>query len=59
MSRLPIVHMTLYKHGIGFYRRRGSVSGEAVSLTFRREEMDDLLKKPDRARSWGRPGVGG
>lgn len=41
---LPIVHMTLYKHGVGYYRRRGPVEGEAVKLTFRREEMDDLLK---------------
>jgi hypothetical protein len=44
MSQLPIVHMTLYKHGVGYFRRRGSVAGEAVKLTFRREEMDDLLK---------------
>ena len=44
MNELPIVHMTLYKHGVGFYRRRGPVEGEAINLTFRREEMDDLLK---------------
>ena len=44
MSHLPIVHMTLYKHGVGYFRRRGPVEGEAVKLTFRREEMDDLLK---------------
>jgi hypothetical protein len=44
MSRLPIVHMTLYKHGVGFFQRRGSVDGEAIKLTFRRDEMDDLLK---------------
>ncbi len=44
MNHLPIVHMTLYKHGVGYFRRRGPVSGEALSLTFRREEMDDLLK---------------
>jgi len=44
MSHLPIVHMTLYKHGVGYFRRRGPVAGEAVKLTFRREEMDDLLK---------------
>ena len=44
MSFLPIIHMTLYKHGVGYYRRRGTVFGEAVNLTFRREEMDDLLK---------------
>jgi hypothetical protein len=36
--------MTLYKHGVGYFRRRGLVEGEAIKLTFRREEMDDLLK---------------
>ncbi|MCB9104115.1 MAG: hypothetical protein H6633_07700 [Anaerolineales bacterium] len=44
MSNLPIVHMTLYKHGVGYFERRGAVEGEAVKLTFRREEMDDILK---------------
>jgi hypothetical protein len=44
MSNLPIVHMTLYKHGVGYFRRRGAVAGEEIKLTFRREEMDDLLK---------------
>jgi hypothetical protein len=44
MSLLPIKHMTLYKHGVGFFRRRGKVEGESLKLTFRREEMDDLLK---------------
>ncbi|MCB9078125.1 MAG: hypothetical protein H6631_11070 [Anaerolineaceae bacterium] len=44
MSNLPIVHMTLYKHGVGYYERRGAVEGEAIKLTFRREEMDDILK---------------
>lgn len=44
MSQLPIVHMTLYKHGVGYFRRQGPLTSEAVKLTFRREEMDDLLK---------------
>ncbi len=44
MSSLPIIHMTLYKHGVGYFRRRGAVEGQATKLTFRREEMDDLLK---------------
>lgn len=44
MSRLPIVHMTLYKHGVGYYRRRATLTGDEVKLTFRREEMADLLK---------------
>jgi hypothetical protein len=44
MTDLPIVHMTLYKHGVGYFRRRGNLEGESIKLTFRREEMDDLLK---------------
>ncbi|MCB0155401.1 MAG: hypothetical protein KDF65_11450 [Anaerolineae bacterium] len=44
MTHLPITHMTLYKHGVGYYQRRGPVTGESLKLTFRREEMDDLLK---------------
>lgn len=44
MSQLPITQMTLYKHGVGFFTRRGRLSGESVSLIFRREEMDDMLK---------------
>lgn len=44
MTTLPIKHMTLYKHGVGYYRRRGPVDAESIKLTFRREEMDDLLK---------------
>jgi hypothetical protein len=44
MTTLPITHVTLYKHGIGFFERRGEVSGEQVELTFRVEEMNDVLK---------------
>ncbi len=44
MAALPIVKMTLYKHGVGFYMRRGPVSEEPVSLTFDKDEMNDVLK---------------
>jgi hypothetical protein len=44
MASLPIVKMTLYKHGVGFYQRRGRVEGDAVTLIFRKEEMNDVLK---------------
>ena len=44
MSDLPITHMTLYKHGVGFFERRAKLSGEEASLTFRVEEMNDILK---------------
>ena len=41
---LPITHMTLYKHGVGFFERRGKVDAEAVELSFRASEMNDILK---------------
>ena len=44
MSGLPIVRMTLYKHGVGFFERRGEPRGETVSLDFRKEQMNDVLK---------------
>jgi hypothetical protein len=44
MSHIPITHMTLYKHGVGFFCRRGAIEGEEIKLTFRREEMNDILK---------------
>ncbi len=44
MTTLPITHVTLYKHGVGFFERRASVSGQEVELTFRVEEMNDVLK---------------
>ena len=44
MAHLPITHMTLYKHGVGFFERRAPVSGEEVTLSFRADEMNDILK---------------
>jgi hypothetical protein len=44
MASLPIVKMTLYKHGVGFYQRRGKVQEDSVTLIFRKEEMNDVLK---------------
>ncbi len=44
MSGLPIVKMTLYKHGVGFFVRHGKAPGETVSLDFRKEQMNDVLK---------------
>ncbi len=41
---LPITHITLYKHGVGFFERRGHVQGEEIELTFREQEMNDVLK---------------
>ena len=52
MTLLPITHMTLYKHGVGFFERRVSLAGAEVSLTFRVEEMNDILKSLT-AIDWG------
>ncbi len=52
MSNLPITHMTLYKHGVGFFQRRAALSGEKIDLTFRAEEMNDVLKSLT-AIDWG------
>ncbi|HSH03247.1 MAG TPA: hypothetical protein VLL52_12065 [Anaerolineae bacterium] len=44
MKHLPITHMTLYKHGVGFFERRAELGGKLVRLTFREAEMNDILK---------------
>jgi hypothetical protein len=44
--------MTLYKHGIGFFERRARLTGEEVELSFRVEEMNDVLKSLT-AIDWG------
>src|SRR5690242_57513 len=36
--------MVLYKHGVGFFVRGGEISGTDLSLSFRRDEMNDVLK---------------
>ena len=41
---LPIKRITLYKHGLGFFERRGQVSGQHLRLEFPRPAMDDILK---------------
>src|SRR5258708_26347388 len=44
MSTLPVREMILYKHGVGFCVREGTVGGEDVELTFRQDEINDVLK---------------
>jgi hypothetical protein len=44
MTTLPIKRIILYKHGVGYFERRGEVSGEEVRLSFPRPAMDDMLK---------------
>ena len=42
---LSVSKVVLYKHGIGFFERSGSVPpGDAAQLQFKATEMDDVLK---------------
>ncbi len=44
-QELPVRRVAIYKNGVGYVEREGQVSGEnTVSLTFRAEEMTDVLK---------------
>jgi hypothetical protein len=52
MPNLPITHITLYKHGVGFFERRARLAGEEISFTFRVEDMNDVLKS-FTAVDWG------
>lgn len=44
MTTLPVREMVLYKHGVGFFVRQGEVEGVEATLTFRAEEVNDILK---------------
>src|SRR5262249_25121151 len=45
MSSLPISRIVLYKHGVGYFEREGSVQGDqTLSLTFKQSEVSDVLK---------------
>ncbi len=44
MHGLPVTKLTLYKHGVGFFQRQGPAQDGAVTLSFRLEEMNDVLK---------------
>lgn len=44
MTSLPLKHMVLYKHGVGFFVRGGAVSGPSLDLSFRADEVNDVLK---------------
>ncbi len=52
MTTLPVTKMTLYKHGVGFFERRAQFSGTEAALSFRVEEMNDILKSLT-AIDWG------
>lgn len=44
MTKLPVREMVLYKHGVGFFVRNGEVKSDRVALTFRSDEINDVLK---------------
>ncbi len=44
MSDLPVREIVLYKHGIGFFRREGKVNADSLTLAFRHDEINDVLK---------------
>lgn len=44
MTTLPIKRIILYKHGVGYFERRGPYEGERLQLSFPRAAMDDVLK---------------
>lgn len=44
MTELPLRRLILYKHGVGYFERRGQFEGTKLALAFSREAMDDVLK---------------
>jgi hypothetical protein len=44
-AELPVREVILYKHGVGFFQRQGTLgAGESARLDFRPTEMNDVLK---------------
>jgi hypothetical protein len=44
-AELPVTQVTLYKHGVGFFERAGTLGpGESARLDFTADEMNDVLK---------------
>lgn len=44
-AELPVREVILYKHGVGFFERAGTLgAGESARLDFRPTEMNDVLK---------------
>ncbi|MGO9229484.1 MAG: hypothetical protein ACLQKA_09785 [Bryobacteraceae bacterium] len=44
-AELPVTQVVLYKHGLGFFERAGTLGpGESVRLDFDAAEMNDVLK---------------
>lgn len=43
-NELRLTEVVLYKHGLAHYRRRGTVEGTQATLSFRRGDMNAVLK---------------
>ena len=58
---LPVKQVVLYKHGVGFFERGGTLgAGESARLDFNAAEMNDVLKSltiGDERRQGHRPAL--
>jgi hypothetical protein len=44
-ASLPVRRVVLYKHGVGYFERRGKVTGsDTLTLDFKARDMNDVLK---------------
>jgi len=44
-AQLPITKVILYKHGIGYFERAGTIKGNApITLRMKKDQMNDVLK---------------
>jgi len=41
---IPITRVILYQNGVGYFERRGRISGDALTLQIRPNQINDLLK---------------
>src|SRR5882724_8030866 len=44
MSELPVREIVQYKHGVGYFLREGNLNATEIELTFRRDDINDVLK---------------
>ena len=52
---LPVKQVVLYKHGVGFFERTGTLgAGESARLDFNATEMNDVLKSLTIGSSGGK-----
>ncbi len=45
ITQLPLKRVILYSNGVGYFERRGTVTGRAeINLSFKQSQVDDVLK---------------